>query len=321
MPKRFILLAVTFLLSNARANAGTEQLSLSSTVQYSRVIQGAVEPVNAYVYNEAPAGSDTGNYRVTADYAAAGASLYTNVGYNYVGSVAADGGVGYASMTFPINTTTFTPGMAAVKVTCTDKDTGSSVTQGGQFMVLAHANPALVINGQIVYLTSQNVVKFTNNSFAESTPSGTEAAGSFNPQMLGDPPGEPTAELDLDSITTSGSPYITTNLQPFTDLPSDDDPAEAKPFEIDIAVPTLGDYATTFTLHYSDEDDLPGAAAPGSEELSFNVEANVSSSTIDWTITTVPEPASGVLTGMGVLCLLFMSKKLSSGYRLSQSAG
>jgi hypothetical protein len=63
-------------------------------------------------------------------------------------------------MSFPIDTSTFTPGTVAVTVTGTDTDTGGVLTQSGQFTVLAHANPALVLNGQIVYLTSKNVVKF-----------------------------------------------------------------------------------------------------------------------------------------------------------------
>jgi hypothetical protein len=145
-------------------------------------------------------------------------------------------------MSFPIDTSTFTPGTVAVTVTGSDTDTGGVLTQGGQFTVLAHANPALVVNGQIVYPTSKNVVKFqTNDNFSESTPGGTEATASANPAMMGDPPGEPTAELDLDSITTSGSSYLTTTLHTFTDLPANDNPAEALPFEIDAFVPGVGD--------------------------------------------------------------------------------
>ena len=96
---------------------------------------------------------------------------------------------------------------------------------------------------------------------------------------------------------------MTTTLHTFSDLLANDNPAEALPFEIDAFVPGVGDYTTTFTLHYSDEDDLPGAAAPGSEELSFTVEANVSDSVTDWTITTVPEPSTIALLTLGALGL------------------
>lgn len=300
------------LLFCQQARAGTEQLALSSAVQYSRVIQGAIEPVSAFVYNTAPAGSDLGTYRVTADYAAAGAGGYTNVGYSYTGTKIADGGVSYVSLSFDLNTSNFAPGTAAVKVTGTDLDTGGVLTQGGTFMVLAHANPALIFNGQIVYLTSANVVKFqtpsNSDAFGQGPSAGTEAGASAAPQLLGDPPGVPTAELDLDSITTSGSAYLTTTLHPFTDLPANDNPAEALPFEIDAFVPGPGDFTTTFTLHYSDEDDLPGAAAPGSEALSFTVEVEVSQTVANWTVTTVPEPASGWLIAVAGMCLALRRK-------------
>jgi hypothetical protein len=144
---------------------------------------------------------------MTAAYAPAGATSYTSIGYSYTGSVPANGGASPVSMSFPIDTSMFAPGTTAVTVTGTDTDTGGALTQGGTFTVLANANPALVVNGQIVYLTSKNVVEFENNNFAESTPGGTEATASANPAMMGDPPGEPTAELDLDSVTTSGSSY------------------------------------------------------------------------------------------------------------------
>ena len=97
--------------------------------------------------------------------------------------------------------------------------------------------------------------------------------------------------------------YLTTTLHPVFDLPANDNPAEALPFEVDAFVPGPGDYTTTFTLHYSDEDDLLGAAAPGSEALSFTVEAEVSMTTADWTVTTVPEPASGLLLAAAGMCL------------------
>jgi hypothetical protein len=77
MGKAFIL---AVMLCALRANASTEQLSLSSQIQYSRVIQGATDPVNAHVYNNAAPGSDTGNYSVTAAYAPPGASAYTGIG-------------------------------------------------------------------------------------------------------------------------------------------------------------------------------------------------------------------------------------------------
>ena len=114
----------------------------------------------------------------------------------------------------------------------------------------------------------------------------------------------PTAELDLDSITVSGSPHITTNLVPFTDLPANDDPSQAFTFGLNVSVPAWGDYTTTFSLHYSDEQDLPGAAAPGSEVSSFIVDANVGETVTTWTVTAVPEPGTEALlvAALATLC-------------------
>jgi hypothetical protein len=66
-----------------------------------------------------------------------------------------------------------------------------------------------------------------------------------------------------------------------------------------VAVPALGDYSTTFFLHYSDEQDLPGALAAGSEMVSFNVNANVASDVTTWTVTAAPEPNTWVLAIVG----------------------
>ena len=115
----------------------------------------------------------------------------------------------------------------------------------------------------------------------------------------------PTAELDLDSITAAGSPFLLSSLKPLTDFPANDDPAQALPFGITADVPALGNYSTTFFLHYSDEQDLPGALAPGSEFVSFNVDANVAADITTWTITAAPEPDALLLAlfGAGALGL------------------
>jgi hypothetical protein len=266
--------------------AGTEQLAMSSQIQYSRVIQGAQDPVTAFIYNNAPPGSDTGNYKVFASF------TYGDT-RPYVGTKIADGGANFVTLPFIFDSSKVAPSKdIPISVTGINTATNVSLTQNGSVTVLAHSTPALLIQGQIVYLNSKTVVQATTDAFSQVAPTGTELQGGFNPGMLGDPPGVPTAALDLDSVSTTGSPNITTTLHPFTNLPSDDDPAEALPFEIDIHAPTPGDYFTTFTLHYSDEDDLPGAAPPGSEAISFSVECNLTTTTAFWTITTVPEPSA-----------------------------
>ncbi len=229
----------------------------------------------------------------------------------------ADGGSTFVTLPFTFDSSLVAPGNnVPISVTGVNTATNASLTQSGTFTVLAHPTPALVLGGQIVYLTSSNKVKFqtpTNpDAFSQAPPGGTDLPSSFSPQMLGDPPGEPTAELDLDSVTTFASPYITTNLQPFFNLPSDNDPAEALPFEIDINPPSPGDYITTFTLHYSDEDDLPGADLPGSELVSFAVECNITSTIADWTVSTVPEPSSEALALLGAVIHRTRSRRRTS---------
>jgi hypothetical protein len=289
------------LISGAFTHAAAAQLAISSLVQYSRVIQGGQDPVYAVVYNQAPAGSGAAAYQAYATFP------YGNSN-SYVGSRAADGGAGYDTLPFNFDSSRVAPGTnIPISVTGTDTATGFSLTQSGSVTVLAHAAPALILQGQIVYLSSKNTVTFqtpTNNNFAESTPGGTPATASANPQMMGDPPGVPTDELDLDSITFSGSSAITTSLQPFTDLPANDDPAQAFGFQLNVNVPAWGDYLTTFTLHYSDEQDLPGAFAPGSELASFTVEADIESDVTTWTVTTVPEPGALELVAVAAACAL-----------------
>lgn len=121
----------------------------------------------------------------------------------------------------------------------------------------------------------------------------------------------PTAELDFDAISSFGSPDITTTLATFTDLPSNDDPAQGLPFQINFLVPLLGDYSTTFLLYYSDEQDLPGADLPGSELASFNVNVDVTATTAYWTITTdtVPEPNALALTALGICTLIRFARR------------
>jgi hypothetical protein len=272
------LVSIVCVLSipDTAAHAGPAHLAMSSLIQYSKVIQGAQDPVYAYIYNDATVGSDPLSYKVSTTYP------YPSP-YSFTG----------------------TPGNnIPVSVTGLNTESGGFVTQSGTVTVLGHAAPALILQGQIVYLTSKTTTTFqtpTTNAFGGAPPGGGEMAASANPQLLGDPPGVPTAELDLDSITTSGSAFITTTLKPFIDLPANDDPAEALPFAINVVAPAIGDYSTTFLLHYSDEQDLPGALIFGSEIVSFNVNANMASDLTTWTITSVPEPSSWQILGGGAV--------------------
>jgi hypothetical protein len=305
-------------VSLTRAAPAPAQLAMSSQVQYSKVIQGAQDPIYAFVYNDAPTGSAAGNYTISSGY-----SYMSPI--SYIGTETADGGTGFTTLPFNFDTSRVAPGLnVPVSLTLKNNTSQTSVTQSAGVTVLAHSAPALVLGGKVVSLTSANNVKFQTtpqapfaanpgapvdnpnlpdltNASLPPQEAGTEGpAGGFAPGMIGDPPGEPTAELDLDSVTASStnSP-LAIYLKPFTDLPSTDDPTEnVDTFYVNLFTDTPGTYSDTFTLYYSDEQDLPGAAAPGSESVSLTVTATEDASEdIDWDVITVPEPASA--------CMLF----------------
>jgi len=289
-------LVIVVLLFALRANAGTEQLALSSQIQYSKVISGATDPITADIFNVAPSGSDTGNYQVTAQYSPPETSSFTDFNYYFTGTKIADGSSSYVTAPFPLDTTGFNGGTANVNITLKDTDTGNSVTQGGSFTVLDHATPGILLAGQLVALSSKTVVSFDT----DEGPGGGDIGHADGTGMQGR---SPTAELDLDSITFSGSPEITSTLTPFTDLPSDSDPSEGDPFTMNINAPP-GEYNTTFYWHYSDEQDLPGADAPGSQVGEFNVDIVVGEDSAHWTVTTdVPEPNTLTLLAIGIFGL------------------
>src|SRR6185295_7363499 len=140
-----------------------------SQIQYSRIIQGAQDPVTAFIYNNAPAGSDTASYKVFATFP------YGDSSFSWVGTKVADGGSSFVTLPFTFDSSLVAPGNnIPISVTGINTVTNASLTQSGLVTVLAHPTPALVLGGQIVYLTSKNTVKFQTNSFSESTPTGTE---------------------------------------------------------------------------------------------------------------------------------------------------
>jgi hypothetical protein len=86
-------------------------------------------------------------------------------------------------------------------------------------------------------------------------------------------PPYPQARLDLDSFSSSGSSYITTDLAPFGSLAADDNPVNGYAFNSFLSFPgqvVPGTYAKTFYTNFSDED-LPGANSPGSYQTELTV--------------------------------------------------
>jgi hypothetical protein len=86
-----------------------------------------------------------------------------------------------------------------------------------------------------------------------------------------------------------GSAYITADLAPFTDLPPDydltDPPATnvSHPFHLLVSLDAPpGVYTNTFHFGFSDEQDLPGADAPGSIQGALTVVVTVSPTVGVW---------------------------------------
>jgi hypothetical protein len=303
-----IPLALPALAASAAPAPG--QLALNAQVQYSTVIQGGQDPVYGFVYNTAPTGSAAANYKLSSNQ-----SYVSPISYS--GSKSADGGTGYTILPFTLNSSQVAPANnVPVSLTLTNTDTNAAVTLGGTVNVLAHATPGLVLSGKVVPLSVPSVTKFAttpgenasmpdlSNASLPPQEAGTEGpAGGFAPGMIGDPPGEPTAELDIDSITASGDSQLALGDPPlFDDLPSTDSASEnVFPFYVELFTDVPGTYTDTFTLHYSDEQDLPGADAPGSEAISFAVTGTLDSSdNINWEVDTdVPEPAGGAILFLG----------------------
>jgi hypothetical protein len=283
--------------------AGPGQLSMSSQIQYPTVIQGYQDPVSAQIYNEAAPGSDPVNFSVYATFPYGNSSTYS-------GTRAADGGSGYLTLPFSFNSGLVNPGSQTVSVTATDTGTSQSLTQSGSVLVLAHADPAFNIGGNVVQLSSEPLSPAAQepsvDPLAFGATGGGESFAAGAPGVINDPVA-PTAGLDLDSITAIGDSQITLSLTPFTDLAANDNPAFGDPFQILVDGSVPGVYFTDFELNYSDEQDLPGADATGSEHAYFAVQVTVTSGGVTGMVV-VPEPGSGGLLALGLLSVFLVAR-------------
>jgi hypothetical protein len=171
--KWLALFAALVVKTVVSTEAQPAQLALSSQIQYSQVIQGGVDPINAFVYNTAPVGAAAGDYQVTAAY---GVGLGNSFKISYQGIRTANGGsVPSGPLAFNLQTASIAPGVVPVAVTLKDTTRGGSITQAGQVTVLAHAAPSLFLGGSPVSLSSRNVITFQTtavvngaNVFAEA---------------------------------------------------------------------------------------------------------------------------------------------------------
>jgi hypothetical protein len=220
---------------------------------------------------------------------------------------------------FVYDSTNAAYGPNALAVHLTDTDTSVTQMQTGSVQVLKRANLALyyAAGGGVVQLSPVPIAPAAQEPSVEPLAFGATGGGeSFPaaaPGVIGDPPpATPADEVDLDSITPNGASQITITLAPFTDLPPDD-PSAAVPWNINVDTTTPGLYSTDFELNYSDEQDIGGADAPGSEHGYFQVVASVApiaggqDEVQIWLV--VPEPAALALI---VIPALFLPRRRKS---------
>ena len=290
-------LAVATLCALATAaHAAPANLGLGTST-ISPVIIGAQVPLNAFVYNLAAPGADPLDYTITY-------TLPDKSQFEDTGTRAADGGASYDFWQKFLDTSTSPLGMntTTIRVDAPDALNAPQVQQLS-VNVLNHAFPGVWINGKIVTPAAQ-APSPDPLAFAATGGGSTFAAGA--PNVIGDPPlSTPTAGLDLDFVHTHGDPQITITLAPTLDIAPDDDPTAGDPWTIDVDASHAGTFTTFFDLGFSDEQDLPGADAPGSIPWEFEVTATVSPdlSTVTGTLIVLPEPASAT-TMLAALLLL-----------------
>jgi hypothetical protein len=190
------------------------------------------------------------------------------------------------------------PGTLTIAGIVTAPEASNSATiQTTTVQVLRQPTPVAKIGGQQISLTAAVSPPPVTTEQASATGGGSYSAAA--PALLGDPDA-PAADLDLDTINAVGDPEITLTLQPFTDLISDDVHEVDSYVDVDGSVP--GIYTTTFDFGFSDEQDIPGADAPGSILGSYTVVADVTGDGVTVTFL-FPEPGLAMPALLGAAAL------------------
>jgi hypothetical protein len=269
--------------------AGPAQVGLDATVTNPRVIQGASTTIEATVSNLASPGNDALNYSVQFTYPYGTSAIFT-------GTQPASNGATGDVITGTYNSTGQPLGANTVSVTATDPNAiGSPLKVDKTVTVLSPAKPFLWWAWQAISQLHPlgGAQEPSVDPLAFGATGGGESFSAVSLAIANDPP-VPTAHLDLDSISQSGSPQITTDLLPFKNLPYNDDPQFGHPFSVFIDTSAPGSFSKTFTLRFSDED-IPGAREADSIVTSFTIQATVT-----------PEPGT-----MTMLAMTFSSALLA----------
>ena len=268
--------------ASAVPTTGPADLGLSSQAP-SPIVRGATVPVYAYVYNVAPAGSADLNY-----------SLYYTLPDNSVtatvnGTKAADGGATPKAYQYDFDSTSAPFGDNTFVIHASDPNAlDSPQAQQVTVRVVHHAVPAMWVQGQEISMQESTVQEpeFTPEAFGAT--GGGEFFSAAAPHILNDP-AVATAGMDLDSISSTGDPQITTNLGTTTNVTANDDPTAGIAWTIFVDGSTVGHYSKILTLLFSDQD-IPGADATGSVEARILIQADVTSDGVTGSLEILPEP-------------------------------
>lgn len=307
-----VLVVMSFVLAETQS-ASASQIGLSVTQSAPVVISGAKVNVNATVTNtdDSP---QSGN--LNFDVAYQDWDSETNIGHDGDGAGTLPPG---NSQSFPFqgNTTGATLGTNGYSVKVSSNvATNSPQNYNGSVFVLAHSAPQIfsyVLNKYILIPPPATAPPADPLAF------GATGGGESVAVPLGlanrDPP-EPTAGMAMNFFSESGSSKITSTLAPFDNLAAiaadNQNPNDGLVFQILCQNNEPGTFSKTFTLYFSDEQDLPGANLPGSfvAEVSCTFQIYPDGSS-QYAINLVPEPTSMVMlaTGMIAACGMIRFKR------------
>lgn len=264
-----------------------------NVITLNRIIRGAQLPIYADVYNVAASGADDLDYSL--DFTLPDGGITDPV----TDTRAADGGAGADrwSINFDSSSAPFGPNNFLATATGQAGTLHSPQAKGVTVQVLDHVEPAIWINGQEVPLRNEPIHEpmIAPEQFAAT--GGGESFSAAAPHVLGDPV-NPTANMDLDSVSWIGDAEITADLAPTPGIIADDDPSAGLPWNIFLNGVMPGHhYSKKFILGFSDED-IPGGVPTGSivSWLLVTADVDANGATISVVPQYVPEPSTLSLT-------------------------
>ncbi len=275
-----------------------------NVIALNRIIRGAQVPIYADVYNVAAAGADELNYSLY--FTLTDSSVTTPV----TDTRAADGGASADrwSLNFDSSFAPFGPNNFSATATGQDGTLHSPKTVGVTVQVLDHVAPAMWINGQEIPIREDPIVEpqIAPEQFAAT--GGGESFAAAAPHILGDPI-YPTANMDLDSVSSVGDSEIATDLVPTYGVVADDNPSAGIPWQIYLNGVMPGHhYSKTFILGFSDED-IPGGVPTGSiiSRILVTADVDANGATISLVPLYVPEP--GAISMMIVVAVFLLRRR------------